>query len=256
MSEGPALLVVEAISVSYGPIAAVRDADLRVEEGQCVGIVGANGAGKTSMLRGIGGLTRASTRGIWLDGTRLDKLSAEMRVRAGLAQVLEGGHLFTLMSVSENLDMGLLGRGIRGSQRARAREKVLDYFPELAELLQRRAGLLSGGQRQMLAIGRALVGNPKVLLLDEPSVGLAPAVVERLATVLHEILRSGVAVVLAEQALALVRDLSAEVTVLSGGRVVSVLSGQAPELERIAHEAYLGARDGEAETAMTGHTDE
>jgi len=233
----PVQLQVEHLSVSYGAVAAVQDISIAVRKGECIAVIGANGAGKTSLLRGIGGLERCSsaTR-VKLGSTPLHGLAADKRARAGLGHVLEHRHVFPGLSVRENLE--IVPR--RGNAPVDAMlNRVLDLFPELRSNLDRRAGALSGGQQQFLAFGRAMMAEPGVLLLDEPTTGLAPILVQRIIESIQVLVREGTAVLLVEQALKVVEATAAEVSILSHGRIVDILKPGERSLADAAHAAYL-----------------
>jgi ABC-type branched-subunit amino acid transport system ATPase component len=234
-------LRVEHLRVSYRGIAAVLDVDLKVEDATCVALIGANGAGKTSTLRGISGLVRHSGDSrIWLDESRLDRLAADRRTRVGIGHVLEGRHIFGGLTVRENLEVAVTAARISTTRGRSGRERALGLFPELSGMLDYRAASLSGGQQQCLAIARALVQSPRVLLLDEPSTGLAPVMVARLCSALTTILDSGVGILLAEQSLDLVRKVATEVVLLSHGSVTYTSATIPSDLNAVAAKAYLG----------------
>ncbi|HEV8556282.1 MAG TPA: ATP-binding cassette domain-containing protein [Actinophytocola sp.] len=241
---GGPLLRVRDLDVSYArAVRALRGVSLEVPPGGVVAVLGGNGAGKSTLLRAISGtlpaVGGAIGRGsVELDGRRLDRADPAAIVRAGVVQVPEGRQVFGELTVEENLRAGALATARRA--RGPARHRVYELFPVLAGLRQQRAGLLSGGEQQMLAIGRALMAAPRVLLLDEPSLGLAPRMVARIGEVLAEIHRQGTAVVLVEQNAALALDLADVAYVLEVGRVT--LHGPAAELaatEEVRHR-YLG----------------
>ncbi len=191
-----ALLEVEALSVSYGRVQAVRDVSFTAAEGSLVTLVGANGAGKTSVLNAVAGLLRPRSGTVRYDGQDVTRWSASKLVDAGLVQVPEGREVLASMTVHENLQ---LGGWHRRSTAVASIDEMYGRFPVLAERRDLPAGALSGGEQQMLAIARALVAKPRVLLLDEPSMGLAPKIVDEVFAVLEEIRRSGTTVVLVEQ---------------------------------------------------------
>jgi ABC-type branched-subunit amino acid transport system ATPase component len=235
-----ARLRVENLTVSYRGIVAVDKVSLEVDAGSCVAIIGANGAGKTSVLWGISGL-KGSGRGsaIWLDGERIEGLPAERRVRRGLGHVLEGRHIFPNLTVQENLEMGLVAGRVKGKEAKDRMAEVEEIFPELKSITGVRGGGLSGGQQQFLAVARALISNPSVLLLDEPTVGLAPMVKGRIGAIIQQLVARGVSVLLVEQSLEIVRMVAPVVHVLIHGRIDSTLRSDDQDLEALAHHAYL-----------------
>ncbi len=193
-----ALLELDHVTVSYGSVPAVRDLSLEVATGEVVGLVGPNGAGKSTTLAAIMGVQRLTAGDIKLDGISIAKAQPDAIARRGIALVPEGRHIYPDFTVEDNLRLGLLGRSTReGADRDLAWARRL--FPAIADSSKRMAGLLSGGQQQQLAIARALVSAPRVLLLDEPSLGLAPSVVDTLFDALAEIRDKGVAILLVEQ---------------------------------------------------------
>jgi branched-chain amino acid transport system ATP-binding protein len=232
------LLEVTALEVRYGGIRAVKGIDLAVDEGELVCLIGANGAGKSSTLRAISGMVPTAPGAVRYAGRDLAGARAFQRVRAGLVMVPEGRGVFPQLTVDENLTMGAYARGDGGVATDRAR--VFDLFPRLGERRSQTAGTLSGGEQQMLAIGRALMSRPKLLLLDEPSMGLAPIIVERIFEVIQEVNRAGVTCLLVEQNARAALALASRAYVMESGAIT--LSGLAAEL---AHdpkvvEAYLG----------------
>jgi branched-chain amino acid transport system ATP-binding protein len=242
-------LEVEGITVGYGsqePV--VHDVSLSVPPGRVVAVLGANGAGKTTILRAITGLLgehsgRVRTGRIVLDGRELTREPAAARVRAGMAQVMEGRRVFSELTVDENLKAGAITRKDRRAISGDA-DAVYERFPDLVSRKSEKAGYLSGGQQQMLAIGRALMTRPKVLLLDEPSLGLAPKLVEQVGEIVTEINKEGTTVLVIEQNVALALQLSDIAYVLETGRVVT--SGPSEELaadDRV-RQAYLGGHVG------------
>jgi len=216
----------------------VRGVSFDVEAGVCTAIVGANGAGKTSILRGISGLTptRKGTE-VSLDGKRIDSLAPDRRSRAGLGHVLEGRHIFPQLSVRENLELGKIARQTRDV--VSGLDDVLELFPDLTSMLDRRGASLSGGQQQFLAMARAMMGSPMMLLLDEPTVGLAPRLIEQIVLVIRRLLVKGTTVLLVEQYLEVVTQVAGDVHVLSHGDLVRTMRANDPELVAVAHHTYL-----------------
>jgi branched-chain amino acid transport system ATP-binding protein len=234
------MLRVDGLTAHYGPVRALEEVSLEVPAGGILAVLGANGAGKTSLLRAIAGLLRASSGRIMFDGTTINQAGTEDLVRRGLAYVPEGGGVIGELTVEENLRLGALWRRDREEQ-ARTREEVVGLFPRLAERSRMHASTLSGGERQMLSIGRALMGRPRVLLLDEPSLGLAPIVAEQIMRVIGELRRDrGLTVLLVEQNARSALSVADRGVVLNVGRVVA--EGEAGELAGDAQlrHAYLG----------------
>jgi branched-chain amino acid transport system ATP-binding protein len=247
------MLEVEALQVTYGgTVRALRGVDLEVGNGEVVAVLGSNGAGKTTLLRTISGTLRLH-RGrveagrVTFDGTDLAGKDPAQAVAMGLVQVPEGRRIFTRLTVEENLRAGGLGSRDRAAK-ARAERRVYDLFPVLADRRAQRAGLFSGGEQQMLAIGRGLMANPKLLLLDEPSLGLAPQMIGRIGEVIREIHRQGTAVLLVEQNATMALAVADSAFVLDVGTVS--LRGPAAELAATdsVQRLYLGhgAGDGGA----------
>ena len=232
-----AILEVADLSVTYGAIQALNGVGLRLAEGEIVTLIGANGAGKTTTLRAIMGLVRSSGS-ISYRGESIRTRATHRLVRDGLVLVPEGRIVFANLSVQENLEMGAYSRRDRGV--ARDFERVFTLFPRLAERRKQTAGTLSGGEQQMLAIGRALMSQPRVLLLDEPSLGLAPIIVHAIFEAIEEIHRSGVPVLLVEQNANAALRHSSRAYVLETGRVA--LEGSSAEVAANpkVKEAYLG----------------
>jgi branched-chain amino acid transport system ATP-binding protein len=232
------ILEVHSLEVRYGGIRAVKGIDLAVGEGELVCLIGANGAGKSSTLRGISGIVAAAGR-VGYDGRDVTGMRAFERARAGLVMVPEGRGVFPQLTVEENLAMGAYPRSDGGI--AADRERVFGLFPRLAERRRQTGGTLSGGEQQMLALGRALMSRPRLLLLDEPSMGLAPLVVQRIFEVIRAINSDGVAVLLVEQNAHAALRLAARGYVMESG--VVTLSGEARSLlaDARVQEAYLGA---------------
>jgi branched-chain amino acid transport system ATP-binding protein len=234
------LLAVEGLRVSYGPVAAVRGVSLAVRAGEVVALLGANGAGKSTLLRTISGLIRPRAGRVHLAGRAIDRLAPTRIVRLGIAHAPEGRRVFGSLSVADNLRLGAAARRERAGL-AEERERLLDLFPILRERLHQAAGTLSGGEQQMLALARALMAKPRLLLLDEPSLGLAPLMVRAIFGTLAGLKRDGVTMLLVEQNVAAALELADRAYVLRTGEIR--LEGAAAELradpERIAH-AYLG----------------
>ncbi len=237
MSE--ALLAVSNLSVAYGGIKAVRELSLVVAQGEMVCLIGANGAGKTTTLKAISGLLAPQGGGVHFDGQSITRLPAHEVARRGLALVPEGRGVFPRMSVAENLMMGAYARNDRAAI-ARDLEQVYALLPRLTERRAQLAGLLSGGEQQMLALGRAMMARPRLLLLDEPSMGLAPLMVQAVFDIIRRIAADGVAVLLIEQNAHLALKTCARGYVLENGAVT--LSGPAAELasDPAVRQAYLG----------------
>jgi branched-chain amino acid transport system ATP-binding protein len=233
------MLCVEGLEVSYGNVQALWGVSLDVAAGEIVALVGANGAGKTTTLRTISGLRRPRAGAVLLDGERLDRLSTADIVARGVVQVPEGRKLFPEMTVLDNLLLGGFGRAARPHQRARL-DQVFGIFPRLRERRGQVAGTLSGGEQQMVAIGRGLMAGPRILMLDEPSLGLAPILVEEMFRVVEEINRAGVTVLLVEQNTEHALAIAHRGFVLESGRVV--LAGTGRELlgNEGVRQAYLG----------------
>ena len=233
------LLAIENLSIAYGGIQAVKGISLTVEEGELVTLIGANGAGKTTTLNTLGGLLKPASGSIHYAGVDLAHLPAHERVRHGLALVPEGRGIFGRLSVAENLLMGAFHRHDKAGI-ASDLEKSYALFPRLREREHQLAGTLSGGEQQMLAIGRALMSRPRLLLLDEPSMGLAPLMVEKIFSIIREINGQGVAILLIEQNARLALAAAHRAYVMESGAIT--LSGPAAELAADARvrAAYLG----------------
>ncbi len=244
------MLIVRDIEATYhNVITAVREVSLEVPDGGVVALLGANGAGKTTILRSISGLLRIHggrvVRGsILFDGERIDRLSATEIVQRGITQVLEGRRLFGALTVEENLRTGAITSKDAAAIR-RAYDRVMDLFPVLRERRNAAAGYLSGGEQQMLAIGRALMANPRLLLLDEPSLGLAPFMVQQIRNIIVEINASGTAVLLVEQNAQMALSIAQQGYVLETGKVA--LAQPAAQLlqDESVRKFYLGLHEGE-----------
>ena len=233
------LLTLTDLDVAYGDLPALHGVSLTVEPGEVVSVVGANGAGKTSLLRTISGLLRARRGAIEFDGQPIGTLAPHRVVERGVVQVAEGRKIFPGLSVRENLELGSYTKAAK-ARRADSLERAFAMFPILRERANQAAGTLSGGEQQMLAIARALMALPRLLMLDEPSLGLAPRIVKDIFRTIAEINRTGTAVLLVEQNTRQALGLSRRGYVLENGRVVLV--GTGTELLGNAHvkRAYLG----------------
>jgi len=239
MSEPPALLEVRGLTVSYGGIEAVRGIDLTVRAGEMVCLIGANGAGKTSTLKAIAGLVPVARDSVRLDGAAAGGLKAFELVRRGLALVPEGRGVFPRLSVDENLAMGAYIRADAAAVAA-DRARMFELFPRLKERRTQSAGTLSGGEQQMLAIARALMSRPRLLLLDEPSMGLAPLVVARIFEIVHEIARQGVTILVVEQNARLALEACDFGYVLESGRIALTDRAERLLADDAVRKAYLG----------------
>ena len=233
------MLKVENLSVHYGMIQAVRDVSFEVNEGEVVSLIGANGAGKTTILRTLSGLVRPSAGKIQFLGKEIQKMPAQKIVAGGLSQVPEGRHVFPGLTVMENLEMGAFLKKNREENQANLK-KVFSRFPRLEERKNQDAATLSGGEQQMLAMGRALMSTPKLLLLDEPSMGLAPIFIQEIFDIIQDIQKQGTTVLLIEQNANKALAISDRGYVLETGKIV--LSGTGKELAASdeARKAYLG----------------
>ena len=233
------MLEIEGLDCRYGKVRAVRDLTLEVREGELVTLIGANGAGKTTTLKAISGILRPAAGRIAFDGEDITHASARAILAKGIAHCPEGRHVFPYMSVQENLDMGCyLRRDPAGI--AQDLRKIFDRFPVLEERRRQMAGTLSGGEQQMLAIGRALMSRPRLMLFDEPSLGLAPNLVETTFEIIAEIRAQGVTVLMVEQNAYAALELCDRSYLLESGEVT--LTGSGEELLNDPHvkEAYLG----------------
>ncbi len=237
------LLELDAIRTSYGQATALWDVSLSVGEGELLCVVGPNSAGKSTLINTIAGLLRINAGHLRFQDEDIASLAAHKFCERGIALVPEGRRLFTEMTVRENLEMGSYLPAAR-RERVRSMEQVIGLFPVLAEKLEHAAGTLSGGQQQMVAIGRALMAKPRLLLLDEPSLGLAPSIVLDMFSAIRQIHAQGIAVLLVEQNVAMAMDVAERAAVLEEGRIVASGSPEElmarPELRR----AYLGLEAG------------
>ena len=233
------MLKVENLSVHYGMIQAVRDVSFEVNEGEVVSLIGANGAGKTTILRTLSGLVRPSSGRIEFLGQEIQKTPAQKIVASGLSQVPEGRHVFSGLTVMENLEMGAFLKKNREENQANLK-KVFSRFPRLKERKNQDAATLSGGEQQMLAMGRALMSTPKLLLLDEPSMGLAPIFIQEIFDIIQDIQKQGTTVLLIEQNANKALAIADRGYVLETGKIV--LSGTGKELAASdeVRKAYLG----------------
>jgi branched-chain amino acid transport system ATP-binding protein len=233
------MLAIENIDVFYGDAQALDGVSLTVEEGAIVAIVGANGAGKTSLIRTIAGMNRPAHGAIRYRGRDIAGWPSHKVCDLGIGQVAEGRQVFPTLTVAENLDMGAMLPRAR-AEREKNRARVLDMFPRLHERLRQAAGTLSGGEQQMLAIGRCLMGAPELVMFDEPSLGLAPAIVHNVLAAIRDLNAQGLTCVLVEQNVAVSLKLASRAYVLENGRIT--LSGTGAELladDRV-RQAYLG----------------
>ena len=233
------MLEVRHLAIAYGDAPAVWDATLDVGEGEIVSVIGPNGAGKSTLVNTIAGLQRARSGVLRFAGAELGAVPSHLVCRHGIALVPEGRRLFTRMSVEENLEVGCYRREARRS-RAATLERVYGLFPILRERRRQLAGALSGGQQQMVAIGRALMARPRLLLLDEPSLGLAPAVVDAMFGIIRAIHAEGVAILLVEQNVVRALEIADRAYVLEEGRIVAEGPPEVLRRESRIQEAYLG----------------
>lgn len=232
------MLVVEQLNSRYGRIQVLHEINLTVAAGEIVTLVGSNGAGKTTLLRALSGTQPVMSGRITLDGQEIGALPAHRRVRLGLAQVPEGRQIFNPLTVEENL---LVGAWSRNDKLSADLDRVLTMFPILAEFRKRAAGMLSGGQQQMLAIGRALMARPRLLLLDEPSMGLAPLLIEQIFKTISDLRKDGVTILVIEQNVQAALAIADRAYVIETGRIL--LSGSGAELLRDprVRNSFLGA---------------
>jgi branched-chain amino acid transport system ATP-binding protein len=234
-----AMLEVKNIQVAYGKIIAVKDVSVTVNEGEIVTLIGSNGAGKSTTLRTISGLIKPKSGEITFNGKRIDGMPGHDIVSLGICHSPEGRRIFPRMTVKENLELGAFLRNDKTAVNADM-ERVLDLFPRLKERIKQTAGTMSGGEQQMLAVSRALMGDPKLLLLDEPSMGLAPVLVELIFDTIVKIRKQGITILLIEQNATAALEVADRAYVLESGKVK--MSGSAKELssDDKVTKAYLG----------------
>ena len=234
------ILKVTGLNVNYGAIHAIHDVSLTVNEGEVVSLIGANGAGKTTILHTITGLTKAASGSVLFEGAELLTTEPHKIVTMGMAHVPEGRHVFAQMTVTENLEMGAYFRRDK-DQVEKDMADVLRRFPRLRERSRQLAGTLSGGEQQMLAVGRALMSHPRILLLDEPSMGLSPLLVKEIFTTIEDVNRDGVTILLVEQNAKMALSIADRAYVLETGDVVMEGEGAAMLKDDNVRKAYLGA---------------
>ena len=236
------MLILEGVSVHYGKVVAIRDIDLEVREGEIVALIGANGAGKSTTLRAISGLEPIRTGRISFEGNRIDGVQPEEITRRGIAHIPEGRRIFPQMTVLENLEMGAYLRRDKAEMEKNL-EDVFRHFKRLKERVTQLAGTMSGGEQQMLAMGRALMANPKLIVMDEPSLGLSPIMCQEIARIIRDVHAEGRTVVLVEQNARLALSLADRGYVLETGNVA--LHGPASELRGndLVRKTYLGLSD-------------
>lgn len=234
------LLEVEGLCVNYGRIEAIRDISFGVPEGHVVTLIGANGAGKTTTMKTVSGLRPVRTGRIVFDGRDITHVPAHRRVELGITQSPEGRGVFPGMSVMENLEMGAYTRKDRKATAVKDLERVFGLFPRLSERSSQAAGTLSGGEQQMLAIGRALMGHPKLLLLDEPSMGLAPKLIAQIFSIIREIHEQGTTILLVEQNAQQALRTADHAYILETGEIVRDGAGSDLAADESIKAAYLG----------------
>ncbi len=240
------LLALDDVHVHYGKVEALKGVSLEVAEGEIVALIGANGAGKTTTLKTVSGVRPVTSGSIRFEGRDLASVPAHQRVTLGISQAPEGRRIFPGMTVLENLEMGAYGRKAKRAELGPDLERVFGLFPRLAERRSQAGGTMSGGEQQMLAIGRALMAQPRVLLLDEPSMGLAPRLVTQIFGVLTEINQQGTTILLVEQNAVQALQRAHRAYVLETGRVVRAAAAADLLDDESVRAAYLG---GEATTA-------
>ena len=233
------MLKIDNLEVAYGNIKAIKGISLEVNQGEIVTLIGSNGAGKSTTLRAISGILKPRSGSITFNGERIDGIEGHDVVAKGICQSPEGRRIFPKMSVDENLDLGAFLRNDKAGIAA-DRERVLDLFPKLRERIDQKAGTMSGGEQQMLAVGRALMGSPKLLLLDEPSMGLAPVLVDMIFETIEKINKQGTTILLVEQNALAALNVADRAYVLESGSIK--MSGKATDLisNDEVTKAYLG----------------
>lgn len=232
------ILSVRGLRAGYGKIEALHGIDIEVNPGELVALVGANGAGKTTLLRTISGVIKATGGVIDFNQSEITRVSPDKRVKAGICQVPEGRQVFSGLSVADNLKLG--GYTRKASEYKNDLERIYELFPILLEKSDLPAGTLSGGQQQMLAMGRALMGSPKVLLLDEPSMGLAPLLIKEIFNVINKLKREGITILLVEQNAQAALSIAEKGYVLESGKIVASGSGSDLLQDDRVRQAYLG----------------
>jgi branched-chain amino acid transport system ATP-binding protein len=238
-SNGSTILKLDDVHTYYGSIHALKGVSIDVRDGEIVTLLGANGAGKSTTLRSINGLNRPRQGTIQFQGRDITSVAAHQIVKRGIAQAPEGRRLFPRMTVTENLEMGAFQRSDRGEIRGDM-DRVFDLFPRLQERRNQKAGTMSGGEQQMCAIGRALMARPKLLLLDEPSLGLAPIFVERIFEIIKQINEQGTSILLVEQNALMALDAADRGYVLETGRIVLADNAAALKTNEQVRKTYLG----------------
>ena len=233
------MLKIENLEVAYGNIKAIKGISLEVNQGEIVTLIGSNGAGKSTTLRAISGILKPRSGSITFNGERIDGVEGHEIVAKGICQSPEGRRIFPKMTVDENLDLGAFLRNNK-QEIANDRQRVLELFPKLQERIDQKAGTMSGGEQQMLAVGRALMGSPKLLLLDEPSMGLAPVLVEMIFETIEKINKQGTTILLVEQNALAALNVADRAYVLESGSIK--MSGKAKDLisDDEVTKAYLG----------------
>ena len=234
------LLQIRNLRASYGKIEALKGVDLDIKAGEIVALIGANGAGKSTLMMSIFGRPRASSGHIVYDGSDITQVPTHQIARLRIAQSPEGRRIFPRMSVAENLQMGADAGATTEAQRAETLERVFALFPRLKERFEQRGGTLSGGEQQMLAIGRALMSQPRLLLLDEPSLGLAPIIIQQIFDTIEQLRKEGMTIFLVEQNANQALKLADRGYVLENGRVVLSDTGDALLANEAVRSAYLG----------------
>lgn len=233
------MLDIRNINVFYGDVQVIHNLSLKIEEGETVALLGSNGAGKTTTLKTISGLLRPKSGEVFLRDQRLDKIPPSSIISKGISHVPEGRRLFPQMTVEENLLMGAFEKSLWGNRKKKL-EEVYEIFPRLYERKTQHGGTLSGGEQQMVAIGRALMSSPKVLMFDEPSLGLAPKIVESIFELLQKLNKDGITILLVEQNVNVALEISDYAYVMETGKIV--LEGKAEDLMGNVYvkQAYLG----------------